>query len=92
LDFRLNEKLPRIASTKPYAVEVEAGKKYSWCTCGMSAKEPFCDDSHKKFKNADGSAMMKSLKFDAAESKKVYLCGCKHTQNPPFCDQSHKKI
>ena len=37
---------PVIAQKSPYAVEVEAGKSYWWCTCGKSAKQPFCDGSH----------------------------------------------
>ncbi len=28
---------PTIAQRGPYAVEVEAGKSYAWCACGMSA-------------------------------------------------------
>jgi len=28
-------------------VEVEEGKDYFWCSCGQSAKQPFCDGSHK---------------------------------------------
>lgn len=33
-----------------------AEKKYRWCSCGMSNKQPFCDDSH------DGT-LFKPLKF-----------------------------
>ncbi len=39
--------LPKIAQKAPYPVEVSAGKSYFWCTCGQSAKQPFCDGSHK---------------------------------------------
>ena len=38
---------PIVAAKEPFAIEVEAGKKYFWCTCGRSAKQPFCDGSHK---------------------------------------------
>jgi CDGSH-type Zn-finger protein len=76
---------PTIAQKSPYPVEVEAGKSYFWCACGKSAKQPFCDGSHK------GSGMT-PVKFEAAESKTVYLCGCKHTSNPPFCDGTHAKL
>jgi CDGSH-type Zn-finger protein len=64
---------------------VEAGKSYFWCACGLSAKQPFCDGSHK------GSGMT-PVKFEATETKTAYLCGCKHTANPPFCDGSHNKL
>ena len=39
---------PNIAQKSPYAVQVEAGKSYYWCACGLSAGQPFCDGSHKK--------------------------------------------
>ena len=74
-----------IAKRGPYAVEVEQGKRYFWCTCGRSANQPFCDGSHK-------GTDFKPLSFTAEESKKVFLCGCKHTQNPPFCDGNHAKL
>ena len=30
-----------------YKVKVEKDKTYSWCTCGLSYKQPFCDGKHK---------------------------------------------
>ena len=38
---------PVCAQKGPYQVTLEAGKAYFWCTCGRSAKQPFCDGSHK---------------------------------------------
>ena len=38
---------PHIAAKAPIAVEVEEGKNYWWCSCGLSKKQPFCDGSHK---------------------------------------------
>jgi len=38
---------PTIAQRGPYPVELEAGKSYSWCACGLSANQPFCDGSHR---------------------------------------------
>ncbi|MGB4829332.1 MAG: CDGSH iron-sulfur domain-containing protein [Paracoccaceae bacterium] len=76
---------PHIAQKAPYPVEVEAGKSYFWCACGRSAKQPFCDGSHK------GSSFV-PLKFTAEETKKVFLCGCKHSANKPYCDGSHKTL
>jgi CDGSH-type Zn-finger protein len=76
---------PTIAQKGPYPVEVEAGKSYFWCACGISANQPFCDGSHR------GSDMV-PVKFEAAESKTVYLCGCKHSASPVFCDGSHKSL
>ena len=38
---------PNIAQKAPFPVQVEEGKSYSWCTCGKSEKQPFCDGAHK---------------------------------------------
>ena len=76
---------PIVAQKSPYAAEVAAGRKYFWCACGRSAKQPFCDGSHK------GTAFT-PVKFSVAEAQKVWLCGCKHAARAPFCDGSHQKL
>jgi CDGSH-type Zn-finger protein len=76
---------PTIAGTTPIAVELESGKKYAWCSCGNSSKQPFCDGAHK------GSSFAPTI-FEVEESKTVYLCNCKQTANPGFCDGAHKSI
>ena len=77
--------LPNIAQKTPFAVDVEAGKTYFWCSCGQSKNQPFCDGSHK------GSSF-NPVKFTAETSTTAWLCGCKHTANKPFCDGSHKAL
>ena len=67
----------------PYKINLEQGKTYFWCSCGLSDKQPFCDGSHKK------EGKFKSVKLTATETKEVFFCGCKKTKNPPFCDGSH---
>ncbi len=79
-------KLPKIAQKGPYIEELEEGQLYSWCTCGLSQTQPFCDGSHK------GITEMKSLKFVPEKSGTVFLCGCKQTKNPPYCDGSHNAL
>ena len=74
-----------IAQKSPYGVDVEAGKTYYWCACGRSAKQPFCDGSHK------GTGIT-PLAHTAEKSAKVWMCGCKATGMPPFCDGSHKSL
>jgi len=81
----MSESLPVVAQKAPYKIEVEAGKSYWWCACGKSAKQPFCDGSHK------GSGYA-PLKFEAEQSGTVSFCGCKHTANQPRCDGSHKNL
>lgn len=75
----------KIAGNAPIAVDLEEGKRYSWCTCGLSEKQPFCDGAHKGGEFAP-------IKFIAEESKTVYFCTCKQTDNPGFCDGSHKAL
>ena len=85
----MTKSLPEIASAKPFKVDVEAGKKYFWCSCGLSQNQPFCDGAHKAHKNQDGTSIMKSVMYEANENKTVYFCGCKHSQNGPLCDKTH---
>lgn len=75
----------RIAQKSPCAVEVEAGKSYWWCSCGKSAKQPFCDGSHK------GSSFS-PVEYKADKTGTAYFCGCKRTAGQPLCDGSHKKL
>ena len=76
---------PIIAQKAPYPVEVEAGKTYFWCACGKSAKQPFCDGSHK-------GTSITPVKYTAEETKTVYFCGCKHSSKSPLCDGTHKSL
>jgi CDGSH-type Zn-finger protein len=75
---------PDRASDTPFVVEVQAGKNYFWCACGKSAKQPFCDGSHK-------DTGFVPFKYTAEISRKVFFCGCKQTMNAPYCDGSHNK-
>gem|GEM_PF-234155 len=68
----------------PLPVEVEAGVKYSWCSCGYSQTMPLCDHSHRQYSEK------KSVKFIAEETGTLYLCGCSKTQTPPYCDGSNQ--
>jgi len=75
---------PVRASNSPMFTEVEEGKTYFWCACGLSKSQPFCDGSH-------SSTDIKPVQFTADETRTVSFCGCKQTKNPPFCDGSHGK-
>ena len=52
---------PVIAQRSPIAIEVETGKTYFWCQCGLSSKQPFCDGSHK-------STAFTPIRYHAEES------------------------
>lgn len=73
------------AATAPIRIEVEAGKSYFWCSCGLSSKQPFCDGSHKGSEFAP-------VKWTAEESAAKFFCACKQTDGQPFCDGSHKAL
>lgn len=74
-----------IAGRAPVGVEVEAGKTYYWCSCGKSAKQPFCDGSHK------GSEFSPQA-WKAEQTGKVWFCTCKQTGKSPLCDGTHKSL
>jgi CDGSH iron-sulfur domain-containing protein 3 len=69
----------------PIAFDVEKGKDYWWCACGMSKTQPFCDGSHK-------GSMFSPLKYTAARDERVWFCVCKKTKNSPLCDGTHNKL
>ncbi len=70
----------------PYLMSMKAGE-YWWCSCGESAKQPFCDGSHKS-----GGRGKLPLKVVLETAKKVAWCGCKKTKKPPFCDGTHARL
>ena len=76
---------PVIAQKGPYQVNLEAGKAYFWCSCGKSAKQPFCDGSHK-------GTSFAPQKFTAEATGTVNLCGCKNSDDKPFCDGAHNLL
>ena len=76
---------PVIAQKAPFPVEVEAGKTYYWCACGRSAKQPFCDGSHK-------GTDFRPIAYKAETSGEVWFCGCKHSADAPFCDGAHETL
>ncbi len=75
----------KVAGTVPIPVDLEEGKRYAWCTCGLSENQPFCDGKHKP-------TSFTPQVFIAEESKTAYFCTCKQTGNPGFCDGSHKTL
>ena len=74
-----------IFEKKAMPVEVEAGKTYYWCACGLSKNQPFCDGSHK-------GADISPVAYKAEATGKAFFCGCKHTKKEPLCDGSHKEL
>jgi CDGSH iron-sulfur domain-containing protein 3 len=76
---------PVIFQKEPMPTEVEAGKTYYWCACGKSAKQPFCDGSHK-------GSDISPVAYTADKTGKVWFCGCKHSKKGALCDGTHKTL
>ena len=74
-----------IAQKTPFGIELVEGKKYAWCACGRSNKQPFCDGSHK------GTGITPVV-FVAEISGLSSLCGCKRSDNAPFCNGRHNDL
>ena len=79
--------IPNIIEKKPKIIELEQGKTYAWCACGLSKNESgaFCDSSHR-------TTSFSPKIFTAEKTGKVAICMCKHTKTPPFCDGTHTKV
>lgn len=76
---------PDIPQKTPLPVDVEEGRKYFWCSCGKSDRQPFCDGSHQ------GTDFL-PLTYVAETTRTLYFCACKHTHGAPLCDGSHNSL
>lgn len=74
-----------VAQTGPYTVQLKEGEEYSYCRCGRSKTQPFCDGSH------EGTSF-EPLKFTADRTGEYNICGCKATDDEPFCDGTHNML
>lgn len=77
---------PVIAQPKPCLITLQAGRTYHWCSCGRSAKQPFCDGSHV------GTGFTPTRYVATQDGEEVLFCGCKRTKTPPFCDGAHTNL
>jgi len=78
------EGLPIVQELEPIAITVEPGKVYSWCSCGLTQKTPFCDSNHKKVEGTP----FRSVKVLFDNAQEILFCQCKKTKTPPFCDDT----
>ncbi len=82
-----NPEEPAIAQKSPYKIELLAGYRYAWCSCGLSKSQPFCDGSHTSTKSG-----MRPVAWTQGQDKVGYLCGCKRSAKQPFCDGTHNSL
>ena len=78
--------MERKFGTRPIVIEETAGKK-AYCQCGLSAKLPYCDGSHKQCAEQIGPVVCQV----EAEGREA-VCMCYRTGASPWCDGSHKQI
>ncbi len=69
----------------PHFVDVVEGKKYLWCACGKSKRQPFCDGSH-------SGSEFEPVSYTATATRRLMFCGCKASKKAPICDGSHNSL
>ena len=74
------------AGDQPKEIELKPGIKYSWCQCGRSKSQPFCDT-----RSHEGTGISPK-EFTVSSPRKVWLCMCKQTKTQPYCDGSHNAL
>ena len=80
---------PKIAFRGQINIEVQGGTIYSYCTCGHSQNQPFCDGSHRGVNAQYGKNVFTPSEFQQEESGTVGFCGCRHSKLGAVCDGAH---
>ncbi len=78
---------PVIAQKGPYVRQENGGIRRSWCSCGLSMSQPFCDGNHSLQETE-----MRPLHITLPRNGEFSWCGCKRTGTPPFCDGTHEML
>lgn len=81
-----DDRSPLIAGNKPCYKELVAGRRYLWCSCGRSKRQPFCDGSH------IGTGFEPLAYTAGFAGEEALFCTCKRTGTPPFCDGTHSNL
>ncbi|KAJ3275707.1 hypothetical protein HDV01_007173 [Terramyces sp. JEL0728] len=77
----IEELKPCVAMYCPINVkDIEKGKEYLWCSCGLSKSQPWCDESC-------AGTEFKPLKWVPTKDQ-----DSKYTKDPPICDAFHTKL
>jgi CDGSH iron-sulfur domain-containing protein 3 len=75
---------PLICATRSKVMAMEPGT-YSWCSCGYSTNQPFCDGKH-----IGKGFCPQTLTLEAPTT--VAFCMCKHSAKGALCDGSHRNL
>ncbi|XP_052807989.1 uncharacterized protein LOC128236895 [Mya arenaria] len=95
--YEVNPPKGAIFDKKPFPMDLEAGKRYKWCSCGYSKSQPICDGSHKHMfrllshAKSSNAIMHEPVTFEVEKDGRYWLCNCKQTSNRPFCDGTHRR-
>ena len=71
----------------PYNLYLEKSKVYWFCTCGISANNPWCDFMCNRMTTRN-----RPIYFNVNESGYYKLCNCKLSSNAPFCNGTHRDV
>jgi len=66
-------------------IKLESKRKYSFCTCGHSKKIPYCDESHKKVNEEQGTSY-KPFKIIPEQDSSIWI------SSSNWIEQKNKKI
>ncbi len=81
----MGESLPKVADSRPCPARVLKGLTYFWCSCGLSQRQPFCDNSH-------AGTGFEPVPFTAPKDEIVFFCTCKRSSTGVECDgKSHQR-
>lgn len=75
---------------KPFRVDVKKYHLYTWCGCGISSLQPYCDGKACVHPQLRRRIKAGPVKYIAPEDREVWFCNCKQTKHRPFCDGSHR--
>jgi CDGSH-type Zn-finger protein len=79
--------IPVVSGYYPFNVYLQQGKLYSWCSCGTSSNQPFCDGLCNNTPSRN-----RPVAFNVDESGYYKLCACKYSANAPFCNGTHRHV
>ena len=70
--------------------DLAPGQQYSWCRCGLSTSQPWCNDA---CSGTGLTPLIWTCESSLGDQQSFYsICNCKYTLDPPFCDARHTSL